>query len=206
MVVSPETHPGAAAPGAFVAAVDAMRSARLRPEVFCEEMPAPQRIAPWASALSGDVTVGGEDIATGRIICLHDPAGHDAWDGTFRMVAYIRAEIETELAEDPLAGEVAWSWLVEALEAHGAEYGMASGSVTKVTTENFGGMAEDGATAQLELRASWTPVIDDERAGVPDVRAHIEAWGDLMCQAAGLEPVPEGVASIPSRRGQRGGR
>lgn len=206
MVVSPQTHPSGSAPGAFVAAVEAMRAARMRPEVLAEEMPAPQRIAPWATALSGDVTVDGEDIATGRIICLHDPAGHEAWDGTFRVVAYIRAEVEPELAADPMAGEVAWSWLTEALDSHGADYAMASGSVTRVATENFGGMLDDGATAQLEIRASWTPEIADLRIGVPDVRAHVEAWGDLLCQAAGLEPVPEGVVSIPSRRGQLGGR
>ena len=60
MVARHETHPGnaaAAGPAEFRAAVESMRRASLRPEVFCEEMPAPQRIAPWSSALSGDVTV-----------------------------------------------------------------------------------------------------------------------------------------------------
>ena len=80
-------------------------------------MPAPQRIAPFASALSADVTVDGEDVGTGRLVLLHDPAGNDAWAGTFRCVAYARAEIDPEIANDPLAGEVAWSWLTEALAA-----------------------------------------------------------------------------------------
>ena len=83
-----------ASPQAFQAAVAQLREARLRPEVFCEEMPAPQRIAPFASALSADVTVDGEDVGTGRIVLLHDPAGNDAWEGTFRCVAYARAEID----------------------------------------------------------------------------------------------------------------
>ncbi len=104
-------------------AVAQMREARLRPEIFCEEMPAPQRIAPYASALSADVTVDGEDVGTGRIVLLHDPAGNDAWEGTFRCVAYARAEIDPEMANDPLLGEVGWSWLSEALTAHGADYG-----------------------------------------------------------------------------------
>ena len=89
MVVRHETHPGAGAgatPPEFRAAVESMRAARLRPEVLCEEMPAPQRIAPHAFALSGDVTVDDTDIGTGRIILLHDPDGNDAWDGTFRCV------------------------------------------------------------------------------------------------------------------------
>ena len=183
-------------PEEFRVAVDQMRAARLRPEIFCEEMPAPQRIAPFASALSADVTVDGDDVGTGRIVLLHDPAGNDAWEGTFRCVAYARAEIDPEMANDPLLGEVGWSWLVEALEAHGAKYLAPSGTVTKVSSESFGSMAGEEATAQLEIRASWTPV-----GGVAD---HVEAWGELLCTAAGLPPVPEGVAPMPSRRGQRG--
>ena len=159
-------------------------------------MPAPQRIAPYASALSADVTVDGEDVGTGRIVLLHDPAGNDAWNGTFRCVAYARAEIDPEMANDPLLGEVGWSWLTEALEAHGAEYTAPSGTVTKVSSESFGSMSDDEATAQLEIRASWTPL--------GDVADHVEAWGELLCTAAGLPPVPEGVAPLPSRRGQRG--
>jgi hypothetical protein len=183
-------------PEPFLAAVSRMHAARLRPEVFCEEMPAPQRIAPFASALSADVTVDGEDVATGRIVLLHDPAGNEAWGGTFRCVAYARAEIEPEIANDPLLAEVGWSWLTEALEAHGAVYTAASGTVTKVSSESFGSMADEHATAQLELRASWTP------SG--DVADHVEAWGEVLCTAAGLPPVPDGVAPLPSRRGQRG--
>jgi hypothetical protein len=181
-----------------------MRAARLRPEVLCEEMPAPQRIAPHAAALSADVTVDGTDLGTGRIILLHDPAGNDAWDGTYRCVAYARAEIELEMASDPMLAAVGWSWLTEALDAHGAAYAAASGTVTRVATESFGGMADDGGTAQLELRASWTPLLVDGADGALDVGPHVEAWGELLCTAVGLEPVPEGVTAIPSRRGQRG--
>ena len=107
----------AATPEEFRVAVAQLRAARLRPEVFCEEMPAPQRIAPYASALSADVTIDGVDVGTGRIVLLHDPAGNDVWQGTFRCVAYARAEIDPEMANDPLLAEVGWSWLVEALAA-----------------------------------------------------------------------------------------
>ena len=41
--------------------------------------------------------------------------------------------------------------------------------------------------------------------GTPlDLAPHVEAWGELLCTAVGLPPVPEGVAVMPSRRGQRG--
>jgi len=205
MVVGPETHPGhgaGSAPPEFRDAVASMRTATLRPEVFCEEMPAPQRIAPYAAALSADVTVDGTDVGTGRIILLHDPAGNDAWDGTFRCVAYCRAEVELDLITDPMLAAVGWTWLTEALTAHGAAYAAPSGTVTRVATESFGGMSDEPGTAQIEIRASWTPV--GTASGDLDLRPHTEAWGELLCTAAGLPPVPEGVTVIPSRRGQRG--
>jgi hypothetical protein len=188
-------------PAEFRDAVAALRSATLRPEVFCEEMPAPQRIAPYAAALSADVTVDDTDLGTGRIILLHDPAGNDAWDGTFRCVAYVRCEIEVDLVADPLLPQVGWTWLTEALEAHGADFHAESGTVTRVATESFGGMLEESGTAQIEVRASWTPTPGPHGL---DIRPHVEAWGELLCTAAGLEPVPDGVAVMPSRRGQRG--
>ncbi len=191
-------------PEEFRLAVAQLRAARLRPEVFCEEMPAPQRIAPYASALSADVTVDGDDVGTGRLVLLHDPAGNDAWEGTFRCVAYVRADIDPEMANDPLLAEVGWSWLSEALAAHGAVYLAPSGTVTKVSSESFGSMDGEEPSAQLEIRASWTPVADPEGEGLLDLEPHVEAWGELLCTASGLPPVPEGVAPLPSRRGQRG--
>jgi hypothetical protein len=210
MVVGQETHPAtgaSAAPVEFREAVATMHTARLRPEILCEEMPAPQRIAPWASALSADVTVDGVDVGTGRIILLHDPAGNEAWSGTFRCVAYARAEVDLELITDPMLAMVGWTWLTEALDEHDAAYVAASGTVTRVATESFGGMADEGGTAQIEIRASWTPVTPDDAPDLAplDLAPHVEAWGELLCTSAGLPPVPDGVAVMPSRRGQRGG-
>ena len=74
--------------------------------------------------------------------------------------------------------------------------------MTRVATESFGGMFDEGGTAQIEIRASWTPVRPAPHG--LDIAPHVEAWGELLCTAAGLEPVPEGVAVMPSRRGQRG--
>jgi hypothetical protein len=209
MVVRQETHPGTGAgavPPEFQEAVESMHAARMRPEIFCEEMPAPQRIAPYASALSADVTVDDTEVGTGRIILLHDPAGNDAWEGTFRCVAYARADIELDLITDPMLADVGWSWLTEALDAHGATYVAASGTVTRVATDSFGGMADEGGTAQLEIRASWTPLPAEGSApgASLDVAPHVEAWAEMLCTAVGLPPVPDGVTMMPSRRGQRG--
>lgn len=184
-----------AAPEEYRRALDQFRSARLRPEIFCEEMSAPQRIAPYSAALTADVTVEGEDIGGGRLVLLYDPKGNDAWDGVFRCVAYARADIDPEMMTDPLLGGVGWSWLEEALEAHHAEFAMPSGTVTKLASEKFGGMSDEPTEAEIELRASWTP------AG--SLTAHVEAWGDLLCTACGLPPMPEGVVTLPNRRGGR---
>jgi len=210
MVLRQESRPGASAhPAEFRTAVEGLRSARLRPEVSCEEMPAPQRIAPYSAALSADVTVDDVEVGTGRIILLHDPDGVEAWEGTFRCVAYVRCDIEADWAADPMLAGVGWTWLLDALAAHGADHTAASGTVTRVTSESFGGMQAEPASAQVEIRASWTPLgagvsTSGAASDLPDVAAHVEAWGELLCTASGLEPVPEGVAVMPSRRGQRG--
>jgi hypothetical protein len=183
-------------PPAFTAAVEQVGRAVLRPEVVVDTMPAPQRIAPFAHAVSGDVTLGTEEVATGRFILLHDPAGNDAWGGTFRCVTFARADVEPEMAADPSLPTVGWSWLTDALDSHGGDYMAPSGSVTVVHTEGFGEMSADGADAQIEVRASWTPSSD--------MGAHISAWSDLLCAIAGLPPLAPGVIPLqPRRRGTR---
>jgi Protein of unknown function (DUF3000) len=184
-----------APPEEFRLAVKQLKEARLRPEILCEEMPAPQRISPFSAALSADVLIAGNEVGGGRLVLLYDPAGNDAWAGTLRCVAYARADIDPDMVTDPLLSGVGWSWLTESLEAHGAEYAAPSGTVTRVASESFGGMSDEPATAEIEVRASWSPV------GV--LTPHVEAWGDLMCTAAGLPPVPAGVVAMPSRRAPR---
>ena len=163
-------------------------------------MPAPQRIAPYAAALTADVTVDGEDVATGRFILLHDPAGNDAWGGTFRCVAYARAEIDPDMVTDPLLADVGWTWLTEALDAHGADVRRARARSPGSPPRASARWPTTPARAQIEIRASWTP----GRRRALDIAGHVEAWGELLCTAAGLPPVPEGVTAMPSRRGQRG--
>ncbi|MFJ6634837.1 DUF3000 domain-containing protein [Streptomyces sp. NPDC091376] len=196
-----------AVPPAFRLAVDALRTARLRPEIEVDVARPPQRLAPHAYALEAAVVDDGEDLADGRLVLLHDPAGHEAWQGTFRLVTLVRAELEPEMAADPLLPEVCWSWLTGALEARGLSYGEPSGTVTRAGSHYFGGLGDRRPATQIEIRASWTPRAG--RDGVPDTATHLAAWCDLLCQIAGLPPaspagVPEcaaGVVSLPQRRG-----
>lgn len=190
-------------PGAFRRAVSDLLSAAWRPELAVEEMPAPQRIAPYSVAITADVLVGDDELGSGRLVLLHDPAGNEAWEGTFRCVTYAKADVDPEMVTDPLLAKVGWSWLIDSLTAHGAEFLAPSGTVTSVSSESFGGMEEDPPQAEVEIRASWTPDLTD---GV-GLSAHLDAWGELLCTTAGLPPVPAGVVAMPSRRQpQRGPR
>ncbi|MFI5479954.1 DUF3000 domain-containing protein [Streptomyces rubiginosohelvolus] len=193
---------GPPVPPAFLAAVDALRSARLRPELEVEATRPPQRLAPHAYALEAAVVDGEDDLADGRLVLLHDPAGHDAWQGAFRLVTLVRAELEPEMAADPLLPEVCWSWLTGALDARGLSYGEAGGTVTRAGSHYFGALSARRPATQIEIRASWTP--KEWRGGIPDTASHLMAWGDLLCQIAGLPPSDlsdAAVVTLPQRRG-----
>jgi hypothetical protein len=190
-------------PAQFRAAVKQMRAVRHRPEVLLTEVPAPQRIAPFASALGADVVSDDHDLGTGRLVLLHDPAGNDSWYGTFRCVTFIRAEVDPEMVRDPMLSGVAWSWLTEAWERHGLEIVAPSGTVTVVLSEGFGGISMDGQSAQVEVRASWTPVGEAPQGSLR-MAPHVEAWGDLLATATGLPPLPAGVVALATRRNGRG--
>jgi hypothetical protein len=182
----------AEAPEEFRLAVERLRAVRVRPEIVVEEVPAPQRIAPHALALSADVVVDDEELATGRFVLLYDPAGQEAWEGTFRAVTFVRAALESDLGADPLVGQIGWTWLQESLEAGGVEYRAAGCTVTRVVSESFGTLADRPPSVELEVRASWTPT--------DDVAGHLQAWATLLCTVGGLPPLPQGVAALPRRR------
>ncbi|MFI8104907.1 DUF3000 domain-containing protein [Streptomyces sp. NPDC101118] len=186
----------------FRRAVDGLRKARLRPGIEIDPTAPPKRLAPHAYALEAAVVEDDEDLADGRLILLHDPAGHEAWHGTFRLVTLVRAELEPEMAADPLLPEVCWSWLTGALEARGLTYGEASGTVTRAGSYYFGGLSARRPATQIEIRASWTP--REGVGGVPDTAAHLSAWCELLAQVAGLPPAgpaDTAVVSLPQRRG-----
>ncbi len=196
-------HTGsAAAPDAFRRVTAELSSAAWRAELLVEEIPAPQRIAPYAAAITADVMIGEDEIGSGRLVLLHDPAGNSAWEGTFRCVTFARADVDPEMVTDPLLARVGWSWLIDALDAHSADYLAPSGTVTSVASESFGGMAEDPPRAEIEVRASWTPELSQQASLVP----HLDAWAELLCMTAGLPPLPPGVVSMPSRRSPRRSR
>jgi hypothetical protein len=157
-----------------------------RPELTLEDLPAPQRLAPYTAAIAAAVERDDEEVANGRLILLYDPKGRSGWVGEFRLVAFIQADLEPEFGADELIGQVAWSWLTEALERAGS--GGTSGTITRAVSEGFGDKAGEPSTTELEMRASWSPTGSN-------LEDHLTAWCEVMCLAAGLPPA--GVTALP---------
>jgi Protein of unknown function (DUF3000) len=168
----------------------------LRPELSFEDVPAPRTLAPYASALAATVQLGDSEVANGRLVLLYDPAGQDGWAGPLRVIAYIHADLDPEIAQDPLIGQVGWTWLTEALDSRTAGYAQPSGTVTTEVTEGFGAKETEPAVTGFELRASWSPAGGEpgEDQGVLD--GHLVAWCDALCAAAGLPPLAPGVTAL----------
>jgi hypothetical protein len=220
-------EPGAP-PEVFTAAVGAIAALRPRPGVEFEPLPAPRRLARFSHALSASVTRGrDEDEAesgSGRFVLLYEPDGHEEWHGSWRCVTLLQAELEPEIAEDPLLAEVTWSWLREALSGLGCA--ALGGTVSRCASTGFGELAEQGTSTSVELRASWSPVpvepyaangdalrgriAADARAAAAGVlpqwtpetawaglAAHVEAWSECLATVVGLPPELAGVARLP---------
>lgn len=183
-------------PEGFTRAVASLRAGRLPAEVQLAEVAAPQRLAPFSVALSAEVSTGSESLATGRLVLLYDPAGQEAWEGRMRLVAFAQAAVDPAIGADPLLPAVGWSWLTDALGGSGAAYTAAGGTVTRVNSERFGTLAGQPELAEIELRASWSPVGEE-------LASHLAAFGALLCSAAGLAPSVPGVLPIPAGPGQR---
>ena len=179
-------------PELFRRAVASLSSVRPRPEIELGDVRAPQRLAPWAFAVSAEVSGPAGELASGRLVLLHDPDGEQAWDGVLRLVVYVRAEVDAELATDPLLPDVGWSWLTEALEMCGAEHTALGGTVTQTSSARFGDISGPARTDDLELRASWT-------AKDADLSSHAEAFCELLASTVGLPPV--GVTLFGNRNG-----
>lgn len=185
-----EPYPTEPAPAEFLRAVESLRRCRVRPEVTLEDIRPPQRLAPWSHAIGAEVVAGDRVAATGRLVLLGDPDSTDAWDGQLRLVTFASAELDADMAGDPLLADVAWSWLIDALEQHGASYTAAGGTVTQTASARFGDLAGPPRLVELELRGSWTPRGDQ-------LGPHLSAWAHMLCTAAGLPP--PGVVALPSQ-------
>lgn len=181
--------------------VELLRTVTPRDEILLEEVPAPQKLATYAFAFTADVSNGllgdeEDELASGRFVILHEPGGQETWEGEYRAVTFLRADVDVAMQEDPLLPEVGWSWLLDSLTAAGCEFNAPSGTVTRVSSASFGKLSPRSDESEIEIRASWTPIITDPA----QILDHILAWCNLIGEVSGLPPVEEGVASIAAAR------
>lgn len=203
-VRTPEAEPEQT-PEYFEHAVKSMSEAPLRSGITIAEIRPPRNLAPLSHAIGLEIsqvdladriasqeepdgTVAAGD-GFGRLILLHDPHGEEPWQGAkMRMVAYIQADMDADVASDPLLPEVAWDWLTEELGGPGAEYSDLGGTVTSTASVRYGEIGGPPRAFQLEMRASWTAT------GV-DLEGHVQAFANVLANVAGLPP--EGVSQLP---------
>ena len=88
-----------------------------------------------------------------------------------------------------MLGAVGWSWLVDALDARQLGYVAEAGTVTRVVSESFAGLADREPTVEMEVR------VVDPRG---EIGGHLLAWSDLLCTIAGLPPLPGGRRRLGS--------
>jgi hypothetical protein len=185
------------APQEFLDAVASADAASLRSELRVFETAAPEGLAPFQRAWAADVkpqhASSDNEYGTGRLVFLYDPSAPEAWESPYRMVVFAQAPIEPLMGQDEFLPNVAWSWLIDALDSSGASYFHAAGTTTSVVSTGFGEMESEGSGAQVEVRASWSPTTHD-------IGPHLEAWSEFVCMLAGFPPAHEGVATLPPSR------
>ena len=157
--------------------IDHLRSVTPRSEIILEEVPAPQKLAAFSFAFSADVSNGllGEsedEIASGRFVLLHEPGGQDTWEGEFRCVTFVRADVDPAMQEDPLLPEVGWSWFLESITNAGCEFNAPSGTVTRVSSASFGKLSTRHDESDMEIRHSLSPIAKTHR----ELQKYNQGW------------------------------
>ncbi|QDZ42722.1 DUF3000 domain-containing protein [Corynebacterium sp. sy039] len=185
-------------PDEFLRATESMHHAHLRPEISLSTIRPPRKLATFSHAIGLEITKqsaeieshpdeGNEGDAFGRLILLYDPRSEDTWEGSMRLVAYIQADMDDSVANDPLLPDVAWQWLTESLEQTQAPFSNLGGTVTSTTSVRFGDIGGLPRAYQVEMRASWTPAEEN-------LENHVRAFAEVLANVAGLPP--EGVTVL----------
>lgn len=174
-------------------AAKSFADAATRNELGIVQIDSPKNLASESIAFAANIETAATgahgDLGTGRFILLHELTEQEQWGGRFRIVCFAKSPLETDLGSDSQMSEVSWDWLTEALARHGAKFDHEAGTATRIISSGFGSLAGQSDHAELEMRASWSPVGDD-------MASHLEAWQDLVCIMSGFPPVIEGVTAL----------
>ena len=180
------------APAQFAAAALSLAQPWLREELTTSQIPAPERIAPWALAFAAQAPNPADtpmNRGVGRIVFLFDPEQFETWGSNMRVIAYGKSPLESDLGIEEDVSHFWWAKLMQALRAHGAKFSHEAGTVTKMTSTGMGSLANDPTASEVEMRASWSPLHDD-------LGPHLAAWQDLIAAMAGYGMDGEGVTRL----------
>ncbi|GAB2486183.1 hypothetical protein GCM10027030_20320 [Luteococcus sediminum] len=162
-----------------------------------ERIPGPRGLAARSAALAAEVN-GRDQLASGRLVLLQEDEAVPAWGADLRLVSLVQSEVTPGMAQGSTVHDVGWSWVQGSLDARRAHWGARSGTVSTVSSRTFEGLQDNPDHAEIEIRASWTPLLDDPGQLVD----HLLAWQDLVRTAAGLPGSSAGVVMLGSRLGR----
>jgi hypothetical protein len=180
------------APAQFAAAALSLTEPALRSELETSQIPAPDRIAPWALAFAAQAPNPADtpmNRGVGRIVFLHHPEQFDVWGSNMRVIAYGKSPLENDMGVEEDVAHYWWSELMRALNTHGATFTNEAGTVTKMSSTGMGSLANDPNSSEVEIRASWSPTDDD-------LGKHFAAWQDIIASMAGFGMDGEGVTRL----------
>jgi hypothetical protein len=180
------------APAQFAAAALSLTEPALRSELETSQIPAPDRIAPWALAFAAQAPNPADtpmNRGVGRVVFLHDPEQFDVWGSNMRVIAYGKSPLENDMGVEEDVAHYWWSELMRALNTHGATFTNEAGTVTKMSSTGMGSLANDPNSSEVEIRASWSPTDDD-------LGKHFAAWQDIIAAMAGFGMDGEGVTRL----------
>ncbi|MFM5967747.1 MAG: DUF3000 family protein [Micrococcales bacterium] len=176
----------------FALAVKSLNFVEPRKELHVEQIPAPGNLARHAVAFAAHVTADHQqtgDAGIGRLVFLWDDEPQENWVGRFRVVCFAKSPLESHIGQEAVSADLAWDWLTTALRARNADYAAEAGTATRILSAGYGALAHQDSHAELEMRASWSPIGGD-------LAPHLAAWQDLICVLSGYSPLPEGIARL----------
>ena len=166
----------------FGSFIEPLRSLEVRPEFTVAQIPAPKGIAPESLAIS--IEVSHElpvDHGVSRLVFCRDDSSPEGWHGSYRIIGYAKSAIELEMARDEYFEELPWQWLLESLRRVGAQVAHEAGTTTTVISTGHGNLAAQPQHAEVEIRASWSPLGGD-------ARQHTLGWIETLALLSGLNP------------------
>jgi hypothetical protein len=184
-------------PGDFQMALESLKNLKHRVELVVEEIESPRGLGEHAVSYAAELPNKATESANhgvGRIVFVYDESQSAIWGSNMRIIAYGKsplAAVDRGVEEEPAPWY--WALLIQSLKQNGAGYTHEAGTVSVLTSQGMGALADDAPTNQIELRASWSPTDNN-------FLPHFNAWQDLIAALAGFSLEGESVTSISKRK------